>query len=464
MLFKVFTVSRLALSRGTAGLVILLSLTSAQAWGPHSEITQAALDTLGTNDALVLRLGAEGQRLTNYCWMGDFHRLVFEEPAELFYADDYLLFPGATPQWEHFGPWLKQTIRPCFRRALQALRTENAPNAARWVGALTHFVEDSGAPPHALALRGGIHTALECWVDTNAIHVAGYHPQLLGETDDKALAGLAELLGKLDELARKRGQSLRTYAELGIRSKVKPGVLECALETSRVTADLLHTLGRLAQASPPGAVLRGTVTSAAAPGMERFAAKVVVEGTSFSTLADLDGRYEFRGLPAGEFRVTALHSGGGLASATVKLTANQTNECNFSLTPKSVNLFRNADFKLRWASTNAPDCWYPAKGNCESEVVPLRVGQRYRVAVIFQKDAVGSVTVRWTKRYEHALPMFRLMPRLETTTLTPKNNVLVFTASEDRGVMQVVVKNSTSPEATLQSVVLEPVPDEKERR
>ena len=455
----------MALSRGEIGLLVFLSLASAQAWGPHSEITQAALDTLGTNDALVLRLGAEAQRLTNYCWMGDFHRVVFEEQAELFYADDYLLFPGATPQWEHFGPWLKQTIRPCFRRALQALRTENAPNAARWVGALTHFVEDSGAPPHALALRGGLHTVLECWVDTNAIHLAGYRPQLLGETDDKALGELVARLEKLDELARKRGQSLRTYAELGIRSKVKPGVLECALETSRVTADLLHTLGRLAQApTPPGAVFRGTVASTAAPGVERFAAKVVLEGTSYSTLAGSDGRYEFRGLPAGEFRVAALRNGNGSASATVKLSADQTNECHLSLAPKSVNLFRNADFKLRWASTNAPDCWYQAKGSWESEVVPLRMGQRYRVSVNFQTDAAGSATVRWTKRYEHALPMFKLFPRLETTTLTPKNNALVFTASENKGVVQVVVKSSTSPEATVQSVVLEPVPDEKERR
>ncbi|MBI5384015.1 MAG: carboxypeptidase regulatory-like domain-containing protein [Verrucomicrobia bacterium] len=455
----------MALSRRSIGLFGFLSLTSAQAWGPHSEITQAALDTLGTNDALVLRLGAETQRLTNYCWMGDFHRLVFEEQAELFYADDYLLFPGATPQWEHFGPWLKQTIRPCFRRALQALRTENAPNAARWVGALTHFVEDTGAPPHALALRGGIHTALECWVETNAIHVAGYRPQRLGETDDKALDGLVARLGRIDELARKRGQSLRLYAELGIRSKVKPGVLECALETSRVTADLLHTLGRLAASpTPTGAVLRGTVVSTAAPGVERFPAKVVLEGTGFSTLAGLDGRYQFRGLPAGEFRVTALRNGGGSASAAVRLSADQTNDCNLSLAPKSMNLFRNADFKLRWASTNAPDCWYQVKGSWESEVAPLRMGQRYRLAAHFQNDAAGTVTVRWTRRYDHPLPMFRLMPRLETTTLTPKNNVLLCTGSADKGVMQVVVKNSTSPEATLQSVVLEPVPDETERR
>ena len=40
---------------------------SAFAWGPHPAITQAALDTLGTNHPLVLRLGAQTARLTNYC-------------------------------------------------------------------------------------------------------------------------------------------------------------------------------------------------------------------------------------------------------------------------------------------------------------------------------------------------------------------------------------------------------------
>ena len=43
--------------------------TPAQAWGPHPAITQAALDSLGTNDALVRTLGEQAQQLTNYCWM-----------------------------------------------------------------------------------------------------------------------------------------------------------------------------------------------------------------------------------------------------------------------------------------------------------------------------------------------------------------------------------------------------------
>jgi hypothetical protein len=90
--------------RRAAGLVgamraALLAIVPALAWGPHTEITQAALEALGTNDALALRLGPHAQDLAgSYCWMGDYHRVVCEGGNELFFADDYLLFPGATPQ------------------------------------------------------------------------------------------------------------------------------------------------------------------------------------------------------------------------------------------------------------------------------------------------------------------------------------------------------------------------------
>src|SRR5262245_19856910 len=57
-------------------------VSRATAWGPHAEITQAALDALGSNDLLVRHLGEHAQRLTNYAWMADYRRLPFEEPGE----------------------------------------------------------------------------------------------------------------------------------------------------------------------------------------------------------------------------------------------------------------------------------------------------------------------------------------------------------------------------------------------
>src|SRR5438045_789124 len=95
--------------RGLAILCLILCLymrliITAQAWGPHPEITQAALNALGTNDPLVLQLGRQAQRLTNYAWMADYRRLPFEEPDEVFYADDYLIFPDATTHLDHILP------------------------------------------------------------------------------------------------------------------------------------------------------------------------------------------------------------------------------------------------------------------------------------------------------------------------------------------------------------------------
>src|SRR5438046_2939744 len=161
-------------------LSFLLLIFSAKAWGPHPTITQAALDALGTNDALVLHLGAQAQRLTNYAWMADFRRLPFEEPDELFYANDYLLFPEVTTHLDHICPEVKQTFRPYFKRAVQALRTESPANAARWIGSLLHFAEDTGSPPHAAQIRGDVHTKMENWIDADRIGIAGYSPRLFG--------------------------------------------------------------------------------------------------------------------------------------------------------------------------------------------------------------------------------------------------------------------------------------------
>src|SRR6185436_8600771 len=92
-----------SLSSLTRPLFVLLFLLpiSCLGWGPHPAITQAALDALGTNNPIVLLLGPQAQRLTNYCWMADFKRLPFREPDQDLYADDYLLFPQAPPHLDH---------------------------------------------------------------------------------------------------------------------------------------------------------------------------------------------------------------------------------------------------------------------------------------------------------------------------------------------------------------------------
>src|SRR5436190_14109901 len=177
-------------------LAAVLALTvfiqsTALAWGPHWDITRAAINTLGTNHPLAAQLGTELTALTNYCWLPDFRRIPFRVPEQDFYSDDYLLFPNVTKHFDHICPEVQQTYEPYFRRALQALRTESAPNAARWIGSLLHFVQDTGSPPHAARIRGDTHTKMENWVDASKITIPGYAPRLLGTNDNDAVRGLA---------------------------------------------------------------------------------------------------------------------------------------------------------------------------------------------------------------------------------------------------------------------------------
>src|SRR5689334_21773124 len=96
-----------------------------QAWGPHSEITQAAMDALPADCALRKQLGSQFAKLRDYCWMADWRRQLHRETDEWFFTDDYLLFPATTVHRDHLCPDVKQTYDPYFRRALQALHTEN---------------------------------------------------------------------------------------------------------------------------------------------------------------------------------------------------------------------------------------------------------------------------------------------------------------------------------------------------
>ena len=430
-------------------------MSGALAWGPHPAITQAALDVLGTNDALILRLGPQAGRLTNTCWMADYKRIPFREPGQDFYADDYLLFPQVTTHLDHICPEVKKTYRPYFERALQALRSEDAANATRWIGSLLHFVEDTGSPPHAAEIRGDIHVKMENWVQARFIHLDGYRPRLLGTNDASALAGFLKRMDELIEFSKPRGQRLVTKVLIGHQAAVEPVVLECALETSRVVADLLHTLGRLALAgSGGGATLNGIVLSKSAPLMELVPARLVARGTNWSTLTDATGRFELRGLPAGDYEFVAFRPGSGVTNFAVRLFEGRTNAVRVVLPQTPANLLRNGDFALRWLRPAAPDCWTRTELGWEGEVVPLEKDRRYRLKVDFKKGAQAEVLVRWTRQLPHTLAPGLKLPKVDSRPLTPANNELEFTGTETMALMQVTIRSKPAPQEVCDAVSL----------
>jgi hypothetical protein len=442
-----------------AALAVAGVTASSHGWGPHGQITQAALDALGTNDLVIRHLGWQAERLTNYAWMADYRRLPFEEPGEFFYADDYLIFPDAPVHWDHICPEVKKTYTPYFRRAIQALRTETARNAARWIGSLLHFTEDTGSPPHAAEIRGSVHSKMENWVNAKLIRIPGYRPRLLGTNDDQALDGFLKRMDELIVFSKERANRIKLQVEIGHRAAVEPVVLESALETSRVVADLLHTLGEVAlRQDSSGGTVKGIVESADPAGMELFPAKVLL-GTNYSTLADLAGGFEFRNVPPGEYWVIAFRSGSGRAEKRIQMAEGKTNGCSLVL-PFKGNLVRNGDFSLRWVNHESADCWSFFQGMMQGEVIPLKIGQQDRLTAHFKKDASGEVQMRWTRQLPHAVSRVGPVPMFKTRKLTPEENVHEFTASENFGLLQVSVKGTRKPQGLLEQIQLVPVSGE----
>jgi hypothetical protein len=370
------------------------------AWGPHGEITQAAVDVLPPDDPLRAQLGDQIARLRDYCWMGDMRRSLHREPNAWFYADDYLLFPTMTWHRDHICPEVKTTYEPCFRQAVAALRSETPANAVRWIGTILHFVEDTGSPPHSAEIRGEVHSKMENWVDAKAITISDYRPQLFGQSEDQAVDGFLHRMDRLIEFSKLRAERAKPFVLADDRPSTEPIVLESALETSRVVADLLHTLGHLAATGPTGATLRGKVVSTPPAGLERLPAKIMLQGTHHATLADAEGNYEFRNLPAGPQTLAVIRSGCADAFVTVTLSADQETIQDITLGEDSVagNLLRNASLESVWLDAGNPDGWYPVQirdeHHWESDLLPLRAGEDYQARVNWLPGATGKVLVR----------------------------------------------------------------------
>jgi hypothetical protein len=388
------------------------------------------MDVLAQSEQAREMLGAEFDQLPNYAWMPDTRGQDF--PA--YYPDDYLLIRAFPTHAGHAMPGVAQTYEPYFRRALQALRTETPMNACRQIGALIHFVEDSGAPPHARPISEH-HGPLENWVKAGEIDIEGYSPQLLGADDDDAVAGLVkrmEALVAFSVLRADRALPLVQGGETG-REEVEPIILESALESARAAADVLHTLFSLAlDPGDEGATLRGTITAAEFhPGNARRnqkAARVVLldsdrydalvgagktapsladAATDYGTLAPSDpelpagswsGSYFLRNLPAGKYRVLAYRTGSRFhVSEPVLLSEKATSACDLTLpaAEPAGNIIQNPDGALSYL-TQGPDRWQRSGTRWLSSLSGLDNGASYRYGALI-KDPQAKVSFHFAR-------------------------------------------------------------------
>ncbi len=416
----------------TLALVALLAIVpgSARAWGPHPDITRAALEALPEADHWRQILGDEFGQLTNYSWLPDHQGLELGD----FSADDYLLIRAMPHYVLHGNPQVSKTWRPFFLRALQALRTETPVNAARQMGPIIHWIEDTGAPPHAAAIAGDLHGPLEEWVPASGIAIPGYAPQLLGQDDEAAVAGLTARLEGLVAFALQRANRAKPLAEQreAARPQVEPIILESALESARVLADALHTLFTLAEApQPPGAALCGAVTTGpfhpgAPKHMNKSARILLLDDAKFRDLGAAltclapaltdfgtnayavtpqpadgawHGSYEFRNLPAGVYRAWAYRPGSlPQVSAPVTLAVGQTVTADIVLPPDDPpgNIIRNPHGDIALL-TPAPDRWTCYENTrWVSRSIPVQSGLTYRVGAVL-RDPQARVTVTTVK-------------------------------------------------------------------
>lgn len=292
------------------------------------------------------------------------------------------------------------------QRSLQALRTESPREACLWLGTLMHWVSDSSALAHAanMGVADG-HTYLDrCLNDKTQIArivLPDYKPVLLGMTDETAIAGVQRRTRELLAYTKARGDKTKPLfqaakdraAELnaeplpvGIfrfskepREEIERLAVEAAQEGARACADVLHTMLTLGLSEAAGgAALSGKVEAATIPTYQNSAVLITlldatkIKGskvthdavyaatTPYSTHTDLDGRYQFRDLPAGNYRVLAYKVGSTLTlSEPFELTKGGEFQKDFTLeaTNPPGNLVWNPTFQLKLLHEGTPDRW-----------------------------------------------------------------------------------------------------------
>jgi hypothetical protein len=412
-------------------LVVLCPLSRVEAWGPHSEIADAAIAVLPSHDhaRLIELLGDEARRLHFLVWMGDFDNQFItydsgnEAAPAVFYANDYLVSPLAPRLCEHDpgGLSAKYTFTPFFLRTVQAMETETPVNAARWIGSLMHFQTDAGCPPHAAGLSGDVHSNMENWVVASAITISGYQPRLLGRNPDEAAKGFAARMAELIAFSRQRAERAYPFVIANDRPNTEPIVLESANETARVTADLLHTLLFLTDTKSGGSGAGGSrgeleacVTAATVPGFESLPAKLMIAGTNYSTTSELvtldKGRYRgvflLRNLRPGSYTVIVSRVGSRTITVdnfVIKPGSRTRSDWNLEPDVDSGNLVRNPDFQVRWLTTD-PDNW-DFDDNAKSWVtdnIKVSGGAKYRLQATPRDELPPEVSLQWYKNHWQA--------------------------------------------------------------
>lgn len=452
------------------------------AWGgiPHQQIVDGALTAIPAKDEIALRLGSQVRHLRDTVEMGDWMNSLivvqenwhvttedFPQIDSEYFGNDYLLFPAAPHFFNHMMPQVHGTYGPFFLRALQALRTEDQENAVRWMGSLLHFVTDSGSPPHTIGLSGPNHTKMENWLDASKIDLRGYTPQLLGSTDEEAVKGLERRMDGLIARNAAIARRMLPHAESNDKAQVEPMALDCAEETARVSADVIHTLLVLSSQpeSADGGSIVATVTAPALTEHPLLPAKLILLGTNYSTLSSLNdrlaarysGTFFFRNLPPGKYRA-AIERPGAQTLLIPSFTLVKGQQLHFEWhlegTSPSGNLVQNDSFLLHWVSAGAPDHWHHDE-QCHcwlSDNIPVVKGHSYRAFVQPKTEMRRSASIQWMAMHWERTDD----PAIDIATGDSVSKSTVVTAPPKAVYARIAISGDDLPERWLRTAVLVP--------
>lgn len=427
------------------------------AWGPHIDITKAALERVPSSpewaDLMDKNFTAQ---IAGNAFLPDTWGIISSSNGEKFHANDYLQIKGVEVFAQHnLGgsdgatkvPYTQRdAFKAYFKKAVRALQMETPANAARRLGAIIHFTEDCGCPQHTnlLMKKAMRNHKSENFFTKEKIAIPNYTPVLFGDNIDAAADGLIKRLEALDAKTQPIAQELfekelfknEKKGDMMDRKVIEPLNFKASKQSAEAVADLVYTALKIGTKPLDGAKLCGEITAPALPlpDSDKLVARVWLLDSN-GDITDIDtftdggvvdkqkglwtGKFSLRNLPEGKFKLMAYRQGGQIETSPIfELKKSEPTKVNLALkesSPKG-NLVLNSDCSIKtlFKDKPIPDCWYknifyyPRKHwlSARFNIEPMR---SYKMGVKL-KDPSVKVTAIFFKRNTGAGPIDRDSP------------------------------------------------------
>jgi len=357
---------------------VLLSAGVVFGWWDHPYITRCAWDAQ-PKELTAPYTDFERDEFCYHTMMSDYPRMAT--------AGDF----GYFQLWDFFMWWQRRARVDyangggedmSFQRVLQAVKTETPLNALLWAGCFFHALEDSMSISHTALpneYQGEWHGPCEAFAHWEKFNIGGYvakplaggyDPAALRKELDRRIAEVNkrayDLWPKMKLIIDENGIKQPPAVKAQTNERIDPYVMTFAEGVAKLAADTLCTFlnARREFAENTGAALEGAINAPPDPVHAQRTAKVYVRTvddapTHFETMA-FNGRYAFRNLPDGTYRLAATRLGAKNAlSAPFELKKERVTRIDLALETElpQGNLVWNPTGTCDLYGARSPDRW-----------------------------------------------------------------------------------------------------------